>query len=251
MTFTINESEVQHILDRYDYLAARCDGSPGEDSDIAAGILDRKDLLALLREHLSSRYDAVFNEMGLWAVIANRAASLQSPSFPGRGVRAALEASLRDLVALITLTHPAKATHRHLPMQPTIAFVKQGGAWTYGRVTGRMNSQLRIAYTITNGEQRERWFARKRYDLDSLQGDLDTVPRFKRVRCPGVQLETPVEYLSDAAKALATCDACGGKHALIDGPSRIDPDYPGFKFRGDLVRTYAGTRDRSYVVEAD
>lgn len=136
-------------------------------------------------------------------------------------------------------------------MQPTISFVKQGGGTIRGQVTGRMNSQLRIAYTITNGERRERWFARKRYDLESLEGDLDTVPRFKRVRCPGVQLDTPVEFCSEASMALATCDACGGKHDPIDGPSRIDPDYPGFKFRGDLVRTYSGTRDRSYVVEAD
>jgi hypothetical protein len=97
MTFTINETEVQHILERFDYLIARCDGGPAEDRDIAAGILDRKDLHALLREHLSARYDAVFSEMGIWSIVCNRAASLQSASFPSRGVRAALEASLRDL----------------------------------------------------------------------------------------------------------------------------------------------------------
>lgn len=136
-------------------------------------------------------------------------------------------------------------------MQPTINFVKQGGATIRGRVTGRMNSQLRIAYAITNGEQRERWFSRKRYDLDSLEGDLDTVPRFKRVRCPGVRLAAPVEFRSEASRALDTCSACGGSHDRMDGPSRIDPDYPGFKFSGDLVRTYAGTRDRTVVVEEE
>ena len=135
-------------------------------------------------------------------------------------------------------------------MQPTINFVKQGGGTTRGQVTGRMNSQLRIAYTITNGAHRERWFPRKRYDLESLEGDLDAVPRFKRVRCPGVQLDTPADFGSPESSALDTCDACGGRHERKYGPTRRDPDAPGPKSAGGLVTTYFGTFDRLYVIEA-
>ena len=94
-------------------------------------------------------------------------------------------------------------------MTITINFKKQGGQVVRGTVTGRMgNSKLLIAYTIASGEARERWLAKSRYDLDSLEGgSLDSVPRYKTVRCPGVTFEQPL-----LPADIPVCPLCGERH---------------------------------------
>ena len=92
----------------------------------------------------------------------------------------------------------------------TCEVLTQGQTWRPGTVLRRKHSQLFITYRIGNGEVRERWFARKRYR--NVEGDLESIPRFKNVVCPGT--ETDRRLMGQREPYYAKCPKCGGDHEL-------------------------------------
>lgn len=97
----------------------------------------------------------------------------------------------------------------------TVTFRKQGGAWMTGTVTGRKGKQLLISYMIANGEDRERWIPASRYEADSIQGDLETVPRYKSQTCKATKFDQPILLYSTDGRSSFVCESCGESHNLV------------------------------------
>lgn len=96
-----------------------------------------------------------------------------------------------------------KNTHTRV----TVRVRKQGGGIVSGIANARKGSQLRICYIISNGEGRERWFGKSRYEV--VGGNVDELPRYVAASCKGAKLPEPVlssEFNSER------CTKCGEHH---------------------------------------
>src|SRR5262245_22486263 len=108
-----------------------------------------------------------------------------------------------------------------------VQFTKQGGGVITGLAVGRLGSQLLIQYRIKNGERRERWFPKSRYQTP--QGDVSTLPQYRRAICKPIASSKPAlvqlcgRGVEDAkwfgkevkeAHGSSTCPACGSYREL-------------------------------------
>ncbi len=118
---------------------------------------------------------------------------------------------------------------------------KQGGDWVTGELTGRKGKkQLRVAYRISNGEARERWFSLDR--VRNIEGDTETLPRYVTKTAKGSTFAAPVVMINygynhpkeleqdrrnrEAREALQVCPESGVRHELIGkrGETHYDED---------------------------
>lgn len=98
---------------------------------------------------------------------------------------------------------------------------KQGGKWTTGEAVGRMGTELLVQYQIEDGQQRERWFKKARWDAGDRRPDLERLPRWRRATCKARAL-TNTEIADWFAAYEGTlrggfqCEACGLEHHTKD-----------------------------------
>jgi hypothetical protein len=75
-----------------------------------------------------------------------------------------------------------------------VEFYKQGGKPCVGTAIGRKGKSLLIQYHIQTGEPRKRWLAPGR--IIALDGDIDTLPRYRQVSCKGTTFDKPITWRS-------------------------------------------------------
>lgn len=112
-----------------------------------------------------------------------------------------------------------------------VEFVKQGGKTITGTAIGRMGSKLLISYRIEDGSPRERFIPPKRYTLRDGT-DIDTLPKYKRVKVGPQTLETPVEL---------TLEQKSGTYDYSQGPAHMadwhGKDWTSTSYDYDQLRT--------------
>jgi len=112
-----------------------------------------------------------------------------------------------------------KNANENLSDPVRVSFRKQGGKMAHGIANARKGSQLRISYRITNGEARERWFPKSRYEV--AVGDIESLPRYVSRSCKGSKLPAPIctapmtcADRNALYREIAKCEACGAHHVL-------------------------------------
>lgn len=105
-----------------------------------------------------------------------------------------------------------------------LEILKQGGTWITARAIARKGSKLLAAYSITNGEARERWLPASRYR--NLEGDVETLPRYKAASCKATTLEEPVrasDFEAEHGSAWrVTCPTCGTLHRVVNETREVE-----------------------------